>query len=135
MKNVLEIANVLVGIWEILNFLFLLKILAGEWGTVPYARNWAELFKSMLSLLLLNLVLQLVAYGGMWLGQLRNADIAPFSGTIYLWGLRLSAVFILLRVIWPSRDWIRDEPAPPYARLKLLVCAVLAGTLSFLPIA
>jgi len=135
MKDIIEVANVLVGIWEILNFLFLIKMLAGGWGVVPYASNWNELLKMVLSLLLFNFILQLMVYGVTWWGQSQNADVAPFSGTIYLWGLRLSAICILWRTIWPSRDWIRNEPAPPRARLKLLGCALLASMLSSLPIA
>lgn len=133
MEIVLNVAVLLFFILEILSFFFIYRILSGDGP--PYASNWAEVFKGILGYILAVIVLQLLAYGSLWLGSQMNIIISPFPGSIYTWGLRLSALLMLWRVVWPRKEWAQDQTPPSSTRLKLAACSLLAVGLSFLPIA
>jgi hypothetical protein len=132
MEIILNVAVLLFFILEMLSFFFIYRILSGDGP--PYVSKWAEVFKGILGYILAVIVLQLLAYGLLWLSSQMNIRISPFPGSIYTWGLRLSALFILWRVIRPRREWAQDQTPPSHLRLKLAACALLAVGLSFLPV-
>jgi hypothetical protein len=114
---------------EIGSLIVMLMILT--WGLHSAVLRWRNILSLVFNGIAFTTIAQGIVFGIVWM-----ADKTALTYPVYSWGLRVIALLGLWRTVLPNKDWNNEDGSTPrYARMKLLGLALLAGALSFMPIA